>query len=182
MFSLTLKVTLRTLRRFFFPLSFLVDVFIIFSTIEKKKKERKRKKRSVLIFVSCTLSIDRSESIPLVMIGGVCTPCVVHACSIRNQSNDSVYVRVLYEIIQGSNDDTFERRLEFQLGSNRQIHIDEELFDKGSFQIRQTIRSIEVTRPNGNVQHIDAPFENVQGIELDWLFIIDNRSIQSINN
>lgn len=112
---------------------------------------------------------------------GVATPRLVHGCTIRNESTSTVYVRVLYEPIQDSRDEIHERRIEFQLAKGGQTRIDEEEFDKGSFQIRETIRAVEVTRTNGQPQQINAPFDNVNGIELNWLFIIDNRSIRSGN-
>ena len=112
---------------------------------------------------------------------GVATPRLVHGCTIRNESTSDVYVRVLYELIQDSKDAAHERRVEFQLAKGRKTRIDEEQFDKGSFQVRETIRAVEVTRTNEQTQQIDAPFENVDGIELDWLFIIDNRNIRSVN-
>ncbi|CAF4881340.1 unnamed protein product, partial [Rotaria sp. Silwood1] len=110
---------------------------------------------------------------------GLATPCLVHGCTIRNESNDSVYVRILYQPIAGQRDEIFERRCEFQLAKGAQTHVDDETFDKGSFQIRETIQTIEVTRANGRSQEISAPFENVNSIELDWLFVIDNTSIRS---
>lgn len=112
---------------------------------------------------------------------GIATPRLVHGCTIRNESSSDVYVRVLYEPIQGSKEDLHERRVEFQLAKGGQTPVDEEIFDKGSFQVRETIRTIEVNRSNGQTQQINAPFENVNGIELDWLFIIDNRNIRSVN-
>ena len=115
------------------------------------------------------------------MVGGVATPRLVHGCTIRNESTGDVYVRILYELQQDSKENVHERRVEFQLAKGRQTRIDEEEFDKGSYQVRETIRAIEVTRANGQTQQIDAPFDNVHGIELDWLFIIDNRNIKSIN-
>lgn len=112
---------------------------------------------------------------------GVATPRLVHGCTIRNESTSDIYVRVLYELIEGSKEEVHERRVELQLAKGGQTHIDEEEFDKGSFQVRETIRTIEVIRNNGQTQQINTPFENVNGIELDWLFIIDNRSIRSVN-
>jgi hypothetical protein len=112
---------------------------------------------------------------------GVATPRLVHGCTIRNESSSDVYVRVLYELIEGLKEEVHERRVEFQLAKGGYTRIAEEEFDKGSFRVRETIRTIEVTRPNGQTQQINAPFENVNGIELDWLFIIDNRSIRSVN-
>ncbi len=112
---------------------------------------------------------------------GVATPRLVHACTIRNESTSGVYVRVLYELIQGSKEELYEKRVEFQLAKGGQTHIDGEILDKGSFQIREAIRTIEITRTNGQTQQINTPFENVNGIEFDWLFTIDNRSIRSAN-
>jgi hypothetical protein len=111
---------------------------------------------------------------------GVATPRLVHGCTIRNESNGNAYVRILYELKQGPGDKIHERRVEFQLAKGGQTHIEEEEFDMGSFQVRETIRTIEVTRANGQTQEINAPFENVNSIELDWLFIIDNRNIRSV--
>src|SRR5690242_5338053 len=111
---------------------------------------------------------------------GLATPCLVHGCTIRNESNGNVYVRILYEPIQGRRDEVHERRVEFQLTKGSEIHIEEEEFDKCSFQIRETIRTIEATRANGQTQVINVPFDNVNSIELNWLFIIDNRSIRSV--
>ena len=112
---------------------------------------------------------------------GVATPRLVHACTIRNESTSDVYVRVLYEIAQKSEDEVHERRVEFQLVKGGRTHVDEADFDMGSYQIREAIRAIEVTRANGQSQQIDAPFENVNGIERDWLFIIGNTGIKSVN-
>ncbi|CAF2758250.1 unnamed protein product [Rotaria sp. Silwood2] len=111
---------------------------------------------------------------------GLATPCLVHGCTIRNESNANVNVRILYQPIKGQRDEVFERRSEFQLAKGTQTYVDEVTFDKGSFQIRETIQTIEVTRPNGRVQEINEPFENVNSIELDWLFIIDNTNIRSV--
>ncbi|CAF0936181.1 unnamed protein product [Rotaria sordida] len=111
---------------------------------------------------------------------GLATPRLVHGCTIRNESNGSVYVRILYEPIKGQRDEIFERRSEFQLPKGGQTHVEEAGFDKGSFEIRETIRTIEVTRANGKTQEINAPFENVDSIELDWLFVIDNTGIRSV--
>ncbi len=111
---------------------------------------------------------------------GRAAPCLVHGCTIRNESNGSVYVRILYEPVHGEKEETFERRVEFQLEKGGQTYIEEEEFDKGSYQIRETIQTVEVTRANGQIQVINAPFDNVNSIELNWLFVIDNTSIRSI--
>ena len=112
---------------------------------------------------------------------GRAAPCLVHGCTIRNESNGSIYVRVLYEPVGGQSGDTHERRVEFQLAKGGKTTVDEEGFDMGSYQIRETIRTIEVTRANGNVQEISAPFENVNSVELDWLFVVEERNIKSLN-
>jgi hypothetical protein len=62
-------------------------------------------------------------------IAGVATPRLVHGCTIRNESISDVYVRVLYEPIQDS-EQVHERRVEFQLAKGGQTRIDEEEFDK----------------------------------------------------
>ncbi|CAF1575153.1 unnamed protein product [Didymodactylos carnosus] len=111
---------------------------------------------------------------------GLATPRIVHGCTTRNESNGSVYVRILYEPIRGQEGDIHERRVEFQLAKGRQTHIEEEEFDMGSYQIREAIRTVEVTRANGQIQEINAPFDNVNAIELDWLFIIEDRNIRSL--
>jgi hypothetical protein len=111
---------------------------------------------------------------------GRAAPQLVHACTIQNQCRDNVYVRVLYEPVRSSGDQVHERRVEFQLGQRGQTMIDEEGFDMGSFQIREAIRTVEVTRPNGRMQEIHAPFDNVHGVELDWLFVIDESNIRSM--
>lgn len=111
---------------------------------------------------------------------GRAAPQLVHACRIQNNSNGDVFVRVLYEPVKDHDDGSHERRVEFQLLKGRRIEISEEEFDMGSFVIRQAIDCIEITRPNGQIQQIQAPFENVMGVELDWLFIIDDRNIQSL--
>ncbi|UJR08144.1 hypothetical protein I4U23_012420 [Adineta vaga] len=116
---------------------------------------------------------------PTGMIGRA-APCLVHGCTIWNKSNGNVYVRVLYEPIRTHDDDIHERRVEFQLTKASQTKVDEEEFNMGSYQVRETIRAIEVTRTNGQIQEITAPFENVNGIELDWLFIIEDRNIRSV--
>jgi hypothetical protein len=116
---------------------------------------------------------------PTGMIGRA-APCLVHGCTIRNKSNGSVYVRILYEPVQTDDQNIHERRVEFQLAKDTQTQIQEEQFDMGSFHIRQAIRTIEVNRTNGQIQQINAPFDNVNGIELDWLFIIEDRNIRSI--
>lgn len=112
---------------------------------------------------------------------GRAAPCLVHGCTIRNESNGSLYVRIFYEPVRGPADDVHERRVEFQLAKGGKTSIDEEGFDMGSYQIREAIRAIEVTRANGSVQEITAPFDNVNSIELDWLFVVDDRSIRSLN-
>ena len=109
------------------------------------------------------------------------TPQLVHACTVRNDSRDNVYVRILYEPVRDQKDELHERRVEFQLGRGKQTQINEEEFNMGSYTIREAIRTIEVTRSNGQTQEINAPFENVTGIELDWLFIVEDRNIRSIN-
>ena len=110
---------------------------------------------------------------------GLATPAVVHGCTIRNESNDNVYVRIFYEPIRGQRE-IFERRIEFQLASGDQTYVDVVEFDKGSIQIREVIQMIEVTRTNGHKQEINAPFDNVNNIEFDWLFTIDNGNIRSV--
>ncbi|CAF3334881.1 unnamed protein product [Rotaria socialis] len=112
-------------------------------------------------------------------IVGLATPCLVHGCTIRNESSTSVYVRLLYQPIKNQQQ-VFERRTEFQLAKGGETHIKEEEFDKGSFQIRETIQTIEVTRADGRIQEINAPFDKVDSIELDWLFIIDHANIRSV--
>ena len=109
------------------------------------------------------------------------TPQLVHACTVRNDSRSDVYVRVLYEPVRDQKDELHERRVEFQLGRGKQTQIKEEEFSMGSFTIREAIRAVEVTRSSGQPQEVNAPFENVNGIELDWLFIIDDRNIRSLN-
>ncbi|CAF0929012.1 unnamed protein product [Adineta steineri] len=111
---------------------------------------------------------------------GRAAPCLVHACTITNKSNGNVYVRVLYEPVRKQDDDIHERRVEFELAKNAQTQVEEAEFDMGSYQMREAIRTIEVTRANGQTQEINAPFDNVNGVELDWLFIIEDRNIRSI--
>ncbi|UJR12683.1 hypothetical protein I4U23_016857 [Adineta vaga] len=112
---------------------------------------------------------------------GRAAPCLVHGCTILNKSNSNVFVRILYESIRTEDEHIHERRVEFQLPKDTQIKIDEEEFNMGSFHVRQTIRTIEVNRTNEQIQELNAPFNNVNGVELDWLFIIDDRNIKSID-
>lgn len=112
---------------------------------------------------------------------GRSAPQLVHACTVRNESGSDVYVRILYEPVRDQKDELHERRVEFQLARGKQTQIDEEEFNMGSYVIREAIRTVEVTRANGQVQEINAPFENVNGVELDWLFLIGDRNIRSVN-
>ena len=57
----------------------------------------------------------------------------------------------------------------------------ERIVDHGSYQTRKEIAGIEVIRMNGQRQKLIAPFDGVHGIELDWLFVIDNWQIHSVN-
>lgn len=107
------------------------------------------------------------------------TPQLVHACTVRNDSRGDVYVRILYEPVRDQKDELHERRVEFQLKRGKQTQINEEVFDMGSYTIREAIRTVEVTRADGQIQEINAPFDNVTGIELDWLFVIEDRNIRS---
>ncbi|CAF1007852.1 unnamed protein product [Adineta ricciae] len=110
---------------------------------------------------------------------GRAAPCLVHGCTIRNNSSGSIYVRILYEPITTHDGNVHERRVEFQLGKRSETKVDEEEFNMGSYQVRETIRTVEVTRANGQVDELHAPFDNVNGIELDWLFVIEERTIKS---
>jgi hypothetical protein len=111
---------------------------------------------------------------------GLAAPRVVHACTVRNASPGDVYVRILYEPVRTQSDDSHERRVEFQLIKGAQLHIDEEEFNMGSYTIREVIRTVEVTRANGRVDEISAPFNKVDGVELNWLFIVEAAVIQSV--
>ena len=113
---------------------------------------------------------------------GLATPRIVHGCTVRNGSIGDVYVRVLYEPMRDQQDSLHERRLEFQLPRGCQTKIPEERFNMGTYDIREAIRIIEVTRSDGQIQRIQAPFENVYGIELDWFFLIEDRNIKSVKS
>jgi hypothetical protein len=107
-------------------------------------------------------------------------PRKVHGCTIKNDSQSKVKVRVLYEEVSDEEDNVHRIIAQTEIPIDGTMRVDERSIKKNSNKIIQTIDSIQVTRENGHKQELKAPFEGVVNPEKDWLFVINNAEIQSV--
>ncbi|CAF0737847.1 unnamed protein product [Adineta steineri] len=112
---------------------------------------------------------------------GMPAPRFVHSCTIRNNSNGNIKVQILYRgpAPEGQGFQQEASTVDIPVGGY--IRAKERSTNHGSYQTRKEIAAIKVLRANGQKQKIVAPFEGVNGVELNWIFIVDNYKIQSVN-
>ncbi|CAF4861582.1 unnamed protein product [Rotaria sp. Silwood1] len=109
--------------------------------------------------------------------GCVRPPAYVRDCIIRNDSDGHVQIRLIYESSPEDNNSTSHSVVHLGQG---QIHrVDEKIVDHGSWTAVQPLQRIEVTRSDGQTMHLAAPFEGVNTVVRNWLFVIENGTIKS---
>ncbi|UJR11363.1 hypothetical protein I4U23_015544 [Adineta vaga] len=112
---------------------------------------------------------------------GLAAPRFVHSCTIKNNSSGPIRVQILYKgpAAQGTGDHQETSVADIPIGGTYQAK--ERVTNHGSYQTRKEIAGIKVVRVNGQKHQLLAPFDGVNGVELNWLFIIDNWQIHSLN-
>jgi hypothetical protein len=110
---------------------------------------------------------------------GIAAPRIVHGCTIKNDSAGSVKVRISYEEVSREGEDVHHDFFETDIPMGETFRVEERLFSMGSYQIRKTINSIQVTRADGRIQKLTAPFDGVTSPHGNWLFVIDDSQIKS---
>ena len=110
------------------------------------------------------------------------TPRMVHQCTIKNNSSDPVQVNIVYQgpPPEGGGNHQEVSAADVPVGGT--FRAEERTTNHGSFQTRKEIAGVEVTRADGRKQNLTAPFDGVQGIQLEWLFVVDDSQIHSVNS
>lgn len=112
---------------------------------------------------------------------GLAAPRMVPSCIIKNNSNSNIQVQILYKGLAHNGRGADQEVATGIIPTGGTFRAEERTMDHGSYQTRKEIAAIEVTRTNGQKQRLTAPFNGVHRIELDWLFVIDNWQIYSVN-
>ncbi|CAF1134716.1 unnamed protein product [Adineta steineri] len=111
---------------------------------------------------------------------GVAAPRYVHSCIIENKSSNNVNVQIVYRKVEREGGLVEGEISNFDIPASGNYQVAERVIEYGSFQCRDTIESIEITRVDGQTQKLTAPFDGVIGPALDWLFVIDENQIHSV--
>ncbi|CAF4654538.1 unnamed protein product [Rotaria sp. Silwood2] len=109
--------------------------------------------------------------------GCVRSPAYVRDGIIRNDSDDHVQIRLVYESSPEDNNVTSHSIV--HLGQGQTHQADEKTVDHGTWTAVQPLQRIEVTRSDGQRMHLAAPFEGVKTVVRNWLFVIENGKIKS---
>jgi hypothetical protein len=107
-------------------------------------------------------------------------PHRVHGCTIKNDSEDNIKVRVSYEEHSDEEDNLHHKIAQIEIPADGSARVGECSYNKGSNIIREIIDCIQVTRKDGHIQELRAPFEGVSSHENDWLFVVNNSEIESV--
>ncbi|CAF0939299.1 unnamed protein product [Adineta steineri] len=111
---------------------------------------------------------------------GVAAPRFVHSCNIENKSSNNVNVQIVYRKVEREGGLVEGVTSNFDIPASGNYQVAERVIECGSFQCRDTIESIEITRADGQTQKLTAPFDGVFSPQLDWLFVIDENQIHSV--
>ena len=111
----------------------------------------------------------------------VLPPRFVKGCTVRNDTDGDIHVRVIYR--KDSNDVTAApdhlQTANLSVGQTHQA--EEKIVSNGSYDMCLTIQAIEVTKADGQQLREAHPFAGVNSIEPNWLFVVDNNGINSGN-
>ncbi|CAF1497095.1 unnamed protein product [Adineta ricciae] len=112
---------------------------------------------------------------------GLAAPRLVHSCTIRNNSNGPVRVQILYKGPSAHGRGDHQEISTADIPSGGSFRAEERVTNHGSYTTRKEIAGIKVARYNGQKQKLYAPFQGVHSVELNWLFVIDDWQIYSVN-
>lgn len=112
---------------------------------------------------------------------GMAAPRLVHSCTIRNNSGAPVRVHVLYRGPAPRGSGNQEEVSGADVPAGGVLQAGERVTNHGSYQTRKEIAGVKVTRMNGQKQKLMAPFNGVHSVEVDWLFVVDDWQIHSMN-
>jgi hypothetical protein len=111
----------------------------------------------------------------------VLPPCFVKGCTVRNDSDGDIQVRVIYrkDPKNVAADPDHQQTASLSVGQTHRA--EEKIVSNGSYSVCLTVQAIEVTKADGEQLREEHPFAGVSSIEPDWLFVVDNNGINSGN-
>ncbi len=113
---------------------------------------------------------------------GALPPKFVESCSIRNDSDGDVQVRVTYFKHPGEEETGSPHQHEVSLSTGQTHRAEGRIVKCGGCEFNSKIVSIEATLGDGRKMELHEPFDGVHVIEPDWLFTIDNQGIRSVSS
>ena len=113
---------------------------------------------------------------------GACVPSpkFVKSCSIRNDSDGDVQVRVTYFKHPDEEENSSPHQHEVVLSTGQTHRAEGRVVKSSGCEYNSKIVSIDATLGDGRKMELNDPFDGVHSIEPDWLFVIGNQNIRSI--
>lgn len=111
-------------------------------------------------------------------IGGR-APAAIYSCTIKNNSDAEVDVRIQFSGIEDHHDEIAD----IEIAQGEEQRIDEREFQHGESdgKYHKTVELIRVRRYDGSIIELKAPFDGVISPKKDWIFEVDNNSIKSVD-
>ncbi|CAF3792382.1 unnamed protein product, partial [Rotaria sordida] len=101
-------------------------------------------------------------------------PSSVRGCSIRNNSDGDAKIHVIYKQYPNEEDGDRPHHHNMTVPPGETHRVEPRAVTTGGCQLYGPVEAIEITQYNGQQMRIHEPFDGVNQIENDWLFIIDD--------
>ncbi|CAF1266442.1 unnamed protein product [Rotaria magnacalcarata] len=110
---------------------------------------------------------------------GVRSPAAIYSCLIKNNSDAEIDVRIQFAGIE----DHHIEIADIEIGKGEEQRIDEREFEHGETDAKyhKTVELVLVRRYDGSTIELKAPFDGVTSPKKNWIFEINNDSIQSVD-
>lgn len=109
--------------------------------------------------------------------GSVAGPVYVFGCTIQNQSDSDCQIEIRYGTEKQSESVINIPQL---IPGQQQYSGEQKFLSVEGIGCWKEIQSIKITRADGRIQELRAPFKGVHCPENYWLFVVDNDQIKSI--
>ncbi|CAF1267174.1 unnamed protein product [Rotaria sordida] len=113
-------------------------------------------------------------------MGGASRPMGVRSCIIRNDSDQDVYINLVYKQFEDEAESNIAHQHDINLSPGEAYQAVARQVVMGSAKLSADIEVIEITPANNETMKLEQPFDGVEKIERDWLFVIDNEGIHSV--